>query len=236
MQTPDFALPPAPHFAPADLLFLFEHFPAPGVDAVAAVQRVHEQPLWLERILDSRYVLEALQDRRQLLLSVSPQLFFDVALRHSLDPLAASRSPVERLTIHYLAHLLALFIRSERWHQASPDDPERYAYLADLMQAAQQAELSRRFLYDAHLANYALCCSGLFARWMTHRRVYHRRPVSIEYYRRLGRTHFGLAASHGLAARYQLHEVFRHLEARFEYFRDGLDRLAQRFLPQAAAA
>jgi hypothetical protein len=78
MQTPDFAQLGPPALEPRDLLFLFEHFPAPGVDAVEAARRVHEHWNTIDSLLESDYVFEALSDRRIAWLEVSPRLFFNV--------------------------------------------------------------------------------------------------------------------------------------------------------------
>ena len=64
MQSPDFAAVGLAHLQQKDLLFLFEHFPVAGVDPVEAVRRVHEQPLMLESVLESKYVHDALMDQR----------------------------------------------------------------------------------------------------------------------------------------------------------------------------
>ena len=97
MQSPDFASVGLQHLQHKDLLFLFEHFPVPGVDPVEAVRRVHEQPQMLESILESRYVQEALMDQQAIWLDVSPQLFFDVMLRRTLR---GPRDRLERQVIH----------------------------------------------------------------------------------------------------------------------------------------
>lgn len=234
MQLPDFAQTGPLGFDRRDLLFLFEHFPVEGVDAVEAVRRVHEAPSTLESLLESRYLRDALLDRGALCLEVSPRLFFDVMLRHALP---GRRTPIERSTIHYLANLLALFSRTERIYRLQRDEAERYEYLADLVLAAANADYERRFLVDAHIGNYSLYLSGVCAQWVNHRLRYHHRPVSLEYYRRMGRSYFASAAQHPASQELGLREVFRHLAARFEHFRAALESLASSaFRPRPAPA
>lgn len=228
MQSPDFAAVGPHSFAPNDLLFLFEHFPVAGVDPVEAVRRVHEQPNTLESILESRFVHEALMDQRAQWLHVSPQLFFDVMLRRVLP---GPRDRLERQVIHYLANLLGLFSRTERVYQVHQDDEGRYEYLADLVQAGLQSGPERQFLVNAQIGNYSLYTSGICAPWVEYRRDYKRRPVSLEFYKRMGRSHYASAAGSLQAQEFGLRDIFRRLAERFEYFRAGMQRLAEDVFP-----
>src|SRR4051794_29673856 len=56
MKRPDFAQVGPPALEAQDLLFLFEHFPVPGVDAVEAARRVHEHWNTLDSLLESDFV------------------------------------------------------------------------------------------------------------------------------------------------------------------------------------
>jgi hypothetical protein len=229
VQSPDFALPRELRFENRDLLFLFEHFPVPGIDPVEAVRRVHEQPNTLESILESRFVHDALMDDRAAWLDVSPRLFFDVMLRRAMP---GPRDAAERQSIHYLANLLGLFTRTERVYRLQHDDNARYEYLVDLVAESSQADAHRRFLANAHIGNYALYLSGVCAPWVEYRRDFKRRPVSLEYYKRMGRSHYATAAGSDYARDFGLRETFRHLASRFEHFRAGLQRLAETVFPR----
>lgn len=228
MQSPDFATAGLQHFQHKDLLFLFEHFPVPGVDPVEAVQRVHAQPLMLESVLESRYVHDALMDRRAQWLDVSPQLFFDVMLRRALP---GPRDRLERQVIHYLANLLGLFARTERVYRLQADDAACFEYLADLVREGLESGPDRRFLVNAHIGNYALYLSGVCAPWVEYRRDVRRRPVSLEFYKRMGSSHYASAAGSHHAQDFGLREVFRRLAERFEHFRLGLRRMAEDVFP-----
>lgn len=228
MHLPDFASCSANGLDQKDLLFLFEHFPVAGVDPVEAVRRVHEQPSTLESIFESRFVQDALLARDGRWLEVSPRLFFNIMLRRVLRE---RRTAMDRQVIHYLGNLLGCYATGDRLYRLQPEDEGRYEYLADLVQAGLEAGPERRFLVDAQIGNYALYLSGLCASWVAYRRDYRRRPVSIEYYRRMGRNHYAQAAVSLSAERFGLREVFGHLARRFEYFRDGMQQLAQELFP-----
>lgn len=223
METPDFAPATALTLEQRDLLFLFEHFPVPGVDAVEAARRVLTQPSTLDSLLESRYLQDAILDRHALWLNVSPKLYFNVMLRRALP---GPREPYERRTLHYLANLLGLFASAERLHRVQRDDAARYDYLVDLMREAQAAGHQRRFLVLSHIANYALFLAGYCRQWIEHRHRYFHRPLKLDYYRNMSRTHFASAAKHELADTFGLRPVFAQLATRFDYYRDGIERLS----------
>jgi hypothetical protein len=223
MDSPDFARIAAPSLEHKDLLFLFEHFPTPGVDAVEAARRVMEQPSTIDSLLESRYVQDAMLDRGHAWLDVSPRLYFNVMLRRALP---GRREPQERRTLHYLANLLGLFVDTERLHRVQRDDAAQYHYLVDLVHEAQAAGHQRRFLVLSHIGNYALFLAGYCREWIEHRHRYFHRPLKLDYYRNMSRTHFASAAKHELADSFGLRPVFAQLATRFDYYRDGMERLA----------
>lgn len=225
---PDFAQLGPPLLDHRDLLFLFEHFPVAGVDPVAAARQVIEHPSTLESLLESRYVQDAVSDPDNAWLDVSPRLYFNVQLRRAL---AGRRQPGERQTIHYLANLLSLFLRTDRLYAVQPDEPEHYEYLVDLVAEIATASPARRFLIEAHLANYALYLSGICAPWIEHRRRYRNRPLTLGYYCGMSRSYYAQAASETQAQTLGLRAIYAQLVHRFDYFRDGLERLAQNCLP-----
>src|SRR5215831_18794264 len=114
MDKPDFAQLGPPLLDRGDLMFLFEHFPVPGVDAIEAVRRVHENWNTVDSLLESDYVFEALCDQRATWLEVSPKLFFNVLLRRMLP---GRRQSAERRAIEYIANVLGVFTRTERMYQ-----------------------------------------------------------------------------------------------------------------------
>lgn len=227
MQAPDFAQLGTPPFEARDLKFLFEHFPVPGIDADQAVQLVHERPTTLESLLESEYVFDALRDQTTMWLEVSPRLFFDVLLRRALP---GKRHALERQTIHYLANLLGLFTRTERLYSVQPDEEQRFQYLVDLVQEAAQAGPERGFVVHSHIGNYALFLAGLCRDWIDARHRYKRRPVTLEYYCKMGQSYYFTASRHRMADRLGLREVFRELAGRFHYYRDGLERMNAQFI------
>ena len=223
MNQPDFAAAQTAQLTERDLLFLFEHFPQPGVDAIEAVRRAHKMPSTLESLLESDYVRRAMLDRSVAWLDISPRLFFNVLLRHALPE---RRSPGERRAINYVANVLGLFVHAERVVRVQPGDERTYEYIVDLVTEAASAGPERQFMVHCHIGNYALFLSGLYARAIEHRHRYRRRPVSLDYYRQAGRSFYATAAQNWRAQRYGLRDVFHQLAHRFDYYRGGLHRIA----------
>ncbi|GAC1626584.1 MAG: hypothetical protein NVS9B10_14660 [Nevskia sp.] len=223
MQSPDFARAGPQQLEQRDLLFLFEHFPVAGVDAVEAARQVIAQPSTLESLLESRYVYNAMIDQHHAWLDVSPKLFFNVMLRHALP---GRREPQERRTIHYLANLLGLFVNADRLHRVQSGEGRDYDYLIDLVQEAREADHQRRFLVLSHIGNYALFLAGYCRQWIEHRHRYFHRPLKLDYYCNMSRSHYASAAKHELADTFGLKPVFAQLALRFDYYRDGLERMA----------
>ena len=110
MQTPDFAQLSHPTLPPRDVNFLLSNFPG-QVDVPRAVTEMGQFFNTLDSILDADYIYKALRDADTIDLPVSPQLWFEVMLRHAMP---ARRNRQEQHALHYIAHLLALYGRTER--------------------------------------------------------------------------------------------------------------------------
>lgn len=231
MTRPDFAVTDVHALRNRDLRFLIENFPEPGRSYTEIAELFDRIPTTVESMLDSEFVLRSILDSRELLLDVSPFLFFNVLLRRVLG---SGRAPLDRRVIHYLANLLSLFVRADRLHRIAPHERERYSYLVDMIAAAADADARRRFLLYSHIGNYSLYLTGLFPQWIEHRHRYRRRPVDMDYYVEFGRAYFERASGHPLAREYRLDEVFLRLALLFDHYQRALNELSRRYLQQAA--
>jgi hypothetical protein len=228
MAKPDFAYTNLHQLENRDLQFLIENMPAPGKNYQEIAEVIQYLPTTVESMLTSDYLFHAILDRRQLLLDISPFLLFSVLLRRSLS---GHRSALDRRVINYLANLLSLFVHTDRVYRVRPGDATPREYLVDLIQDAEQADSQHQFIIHAHIGNYALYLTGLFPQWIEHRHQYRRRPVNINYYVDFGRSYFDLAAKHSLARDFNLSDVFFRLAVMFEHYQQGLNRMANHFLP-----
>lgn len=230
MTRPDFACTELGRLANPDLKFLIENMPQPAQSYKEIAAVVHRLPTTVESMLTSDYVLQALLDRRQSILDISPFLLFSVLLRRSLG---RYRSSLDRQVINYIANLLALFISTDRIYRVHAQDPASYEYLVDLIQDAQEADPSRRFTVHAHIGNYALYLTGVFPHWIEHRHRYHRKLVNSQYYVDFGRSYFDSAGKHPLAREFGLRDVFLRLALMFDDYKRGLNHMVSHYMPMA---
>jgi hypothetical protein len=227
MQIPDFAQLGHKALAAQDLNFLFEHFPG-RVDAAQAMANVESFFNTVDSMLDANYVYEALQAASRIDLPVTLRFYFEVMLRHELR--VGPRTPAEQRALHYLAHLLELFSRIERIQRVAPEDSAACEYFVDLLREAAEAAGPRVFMVQAHIGNYAIYIAGTQAAWVEFRRRYRGRPVNLEYYCALGAHHYFQASCDRLAYQFKLRPVYQELANRFEYYRGGLQRMAEKHL------
>lgn len=224
---PDFAARGLDRLTDRDLRFLAENFPQP-VASYAEMARVFATlPSTLESMLDAEYLQRRIFENRRELLAISPFLLFNVLLRRCID---GARTPTDRAVINYLANLLALFVRLERVYRPDLDEGRSHEYFVDLAEEAARAGEPRRFIVQAHIGNYAIYLTGIFADWLEYRRRYRRRPVELRYYADMGRAGYRDAAASRLARAYRLEDVFLRLALRFDHYRERLNVLAREYL------
>ena len=224
MSRPDFARTDTGGLTEDDLQFLMDNFPLPGRSFEEIAEAINQFPSTLESILESDFVIQKLLGSRELLLRISPFLFFNAVLRRALP--ARRRSRIERKAINYIANLLCVFIHTDRLHRFQAHEQRAFVYLWEMIEEAERADPRRRFLIYSHIGNYSLYLSGLFADWIRHRHRFGRRSVDLKFYSDFGRAYFERASDHQMARTYELDDVFAHLAGAFEDYRHALQRLA----------
>jgi hypothetical protein len=135
----------------------------------------------------------------------------------------------ERVLADYAASILLHFGLRDRAGRVSDTDDETFDTLTGLLGAAEGPDPRRAFLVQAHLGNYALWMSGLFPDRIERRR-WKRGGPDLEYFERMGRRGFELAANHRLAGEQGLALLFTHVAERFPVLRMALNRLSDTLL------
>lgn len=227
MKWPDFARTDLSELSDRDVRFLVEHFPSPGQSYEEIARVLGELPTTIDSMISSQALVDKVLYERHRILTISPFLLFNVLLRQVSPEV---RDALERRVIHYLANLLALFVRAERVYRVEEGDPETYEYLVELIAEGNRAGPQRRFLVQAHIGNYALYLTGLFWRWLEHRYRFGRRPIDPDYYAQLGSSGFRQAAADPRAAEHGLDDVFLRLSLGFDRYRQLLYALGDRWL------
>jgi hypothetical protein len=151
-------------------------------------------------------------------LVISPQFYFYILAR-----LVLRRTQIDDRTMaDYLAALLEKFSQMRQW--SAPVEALQTAYLSDLLAALKNASSYQTFLIRAYLGNYSLFLTGIFYENVESRRQ--RGAPSCSFYEELGRTSFRTAASHDVAKKFQLTDLFEKLAEQFHDCRLALNRLA----------
>ena len=96
------------------------------------------------------------------------------------------------------------------------------------MLALKTASSYETFLIRAHVGNYALFISGIFYENVESRSQ--RGAPSFSFYEDMGRANFRALATHDVARRYELSDLFEKLANHFHECRLALNCLADEFV------
>lgn len=227
MVRPDFAHTSLARLEDRDIRFLLDNFPGAGEDQRNALEVIKRMPTTLESMLDSDYVFKSMTRDHALLLDVSPFLMFNVLLRRSAD---IDRSSLSRSVINYIANLLSLFAHIDRARRIQRHDSDSVEYIVDMISQAQGARPERQFVIHAHIGNYSLYMTGMYAKYLRYRHRYKRRAIDINYYLDQGQAYYSQASQHSLAPEYGLREVFAQLSGMFDFYRHALNHMSNHYL------
>ena len=169
-------------------------------------------------------------------LRISSQFYFYVLARHVLQQGGIG----DRKLCDYVASLLETFSHASRLR--APQTPGRSAestttdsscgeqYISDILIALNRATPEQAFLLRAHIGNYSLFISGIFHPAVAGQRGSLRGGPDLKFYEQVGRTNYQLVASHAVARRCELDDVFEGLADRFRDVRLALNQLSDRLL------
>lgn len=157
-------------------------------------------------------------------LNISPQLLFYVLCRKVLrDTAVRSRESAD-----YIASLLDQFQKSARLHSPEEISESQLRYVSDMLVALSNAGPHEAFLLRAHIGNYSLFLSGMFADNLEKRS--RKGGPGLSFYENVGRSSFHAAAGFQDARKFQLDGIYRELAEGFHEVRLALNDLARRLL------
>lgn len=176
-----------------------------------------------DSILDSPRLVESmLADGTPL--TISPQLYFYVLLRHVLKQTGLN----DRNVSDYLASLLETFSRTAGMKSPADGESNPVQYVSDMLIALRNASPVQTFLIRAHVGNYSLFISGIFRDTVESRSQ--RGAPDVSFYEDVGRSNFRVAAGHQVARSCALSGVFEVLADGFHDVRLALNRLSDSLL------
>jgi hypothetical protein len=179
-------------------------------------------------ILDDEVLFHALLERGGCL-RVSSHFYFYILVRQVFKRAGIA----ERGVADYVAEVLTEFAQSERSRCVLPGQTDSLDYFFEMLAALQTADDLTRFTIRAHIGNYSLFLSGVFADRIRVRAGRRGFP-DLKYYVALGRTHFRVASDHRLAQRFELAGIFNTLSERFETTRLALNDISDRLFSMSS--
>jgi len=158
-------------------------------------------------------------------LGISSQFYFYVLARHVLQQGGIG----DRKLCDYIASLLETFSRASQLQISDETHHLAEQYISDMLIALTRATPEQAFHLRAHIGNYSLFISGIFHPAVAGQRSLRGGP-DLEFYEQIGRTSYQLVASHAVARRCDLDDVFEGLADRFRDVRLALNQLSDRLL------
>jgi hypothetical protein len=209
-------------FTAADFDFVVRTLARSDTDHVSLVDLLSDAET-RDSVLDHPRLVDAILSNASHL-QISSQFYFYVLARHVLQQAGIG----DRKLCDYVGSLLETFSRASclRSPHASSDSVQQY--ISDMLIALQRVTPEQAFLLRAHVGNYSLFVSGIFHE-NTQRRSLRGGP-DLRFYEQIGRTNYQLLASHVVARRCELNDVFGELADRFRDVRLALNQLSDQLL------
>ncbi|MEY2480320.1 MAG: hypothetical protein QOI04_1247 [Verrucomicrobiota bacterium] len=209
-------------FTAADFDFVVRTLARSRADQVSLVDLLTDAET-RDSILDHPRLIDAILTGAAHL-RISSQFYFYVLARHVLQQAGI----VDRKLSDYVGSLLETFSRASRLQPPDKIDSQSQQYISDMLIALTRATPEQAFLLRAHVGNYSLFISGIFHENAERRRL--RGGPDLQFYEQIGRTNYQLIASHAVARRCELDDVYGELADRFHDVRLALNQLSNQLL------
>ncbi len=211
-------------FTAADFDFIVRTLARSQTDQVSLVDLLSDVET-RDSILDHPRLVDAILNHCDCgHLRISSQFYFYVLARYVLQQGGIG----DRKLCDYVGSLLETFSRANQLQVSAEIDHRAQEYISDMLIALTRATPEQAFLLRAHIGNYSLFISGIFHE-NTQRRSLRGGP-DLQFYEQVGRTNYQLVASHAVARRCELDDVFEGLADRFRDVRLALNQLSDRLL------
>jgi hypothetical protein len=212
-------------FTADDFSFVVKTLAKSQRDAVSLVSLLSDENE-RDAILDHDLVYDSLVDRDGCL-RVSAAFYFYVLTRRVLRRVSLD----ERALTDYVAAVLLGFSHINQLTRPGEAEPtaRSFAYVSDLIAQLNSCAPEQVFLLRAHLGNYTLFLSGLFAeRVDSHAR--RRGAPGLGFYEAVGQSSYLAVARHPRAQKSGLQSIFERLGGDFHRVRLALNDLADTLL------
>ncbi len=205
-------------FTAADFDFVVKALAASEKDSVSLGELLTDEEA-RDSILDHPRLFQTiLEDGAPL--SISPQLYFYILIRHVLKETGLN----DRGMSDYVASLLERFSQTARMKSPADGRATPIQYVSDMLIALQSATPVQTFLIRAHVGNYALFIAGIFPATVQSRAE--RGAPDVGFYENVGSANYKAAASHRVARTAALTGIYEQLADSFHEVRLALNRLS----------
>ena len=209
-------------FTAADFEFVVRTLSTSERDAVSLVDLLTDAEA-RDAILDDPRLVDAVLENVAAL-TISPQLYFYVLIRHVLKETGLQ----ERTVCDYVASLLENFSQTARMRSPGETRGAPVQYVSDMLIALRDASPVQSFLLRAHVGNYSLFITGIFHETVQSRSQ--RGGPDVAFYEEVGSANYKVAAGHHVARSAALDDVLAQLGESFREARCALNRLADTLL------
>lgn len=175
-------------------------------------------------VLDHELIYHAVVEGTDCL-QVSSAFYFYVLTRRVLRRVSLD----ERALTDYVAAVLLAFSRTSQLSSSATESPRNFAYISDLLLQLHRCPPEQICGLRAHLANYSLFLSGIFAE-RVEAHAQRRGAPGLRFYESIGQVSYLTAAQHPQARRHELQPIFEQLGAEFRRVRLALNDLADTLL------
>ncbi len=207
-----------------------DRFTADDFDfVVKTLSRSERDSITLGDLLTDEEARDAILDHPRLFqtvlehhgpLSISPQLYFYILIRHVFKETGLTDPAVS----DYVASLLECFSQTARLRSPADGATGPIQYVSDMMIALQNASPQQCFRIRAHIGNYALFITGIFHETVESRSQ--RGAPDVSFYEDVGSANYRAAAGHQVARSCDLTGIFKSLSDDFRGVRRALNRVA----------
>ena len=205
-------------FTAADFDFVASTLSASESDSVSLVDLLTDAEA-RDSILDNPRLFKTILENGAPL-SISPQLYFYILSRHVLKETGINDLGVS----DYVASLLETFSETKRMRSPADGRATTVQYVSDMLVALQTATPAQSFLIRAHVGNYTLFITGLFAASVQSRAE--RGAPGVGFYEDVGSANYKAASCHRAARSASLSGIYENLADRFHDVRLALNRLS----------
>jgi hypothetical protein len=210
-------------FTPEDWYFIRDVL-APSENEQRGFNAILDDPAAIPLILDNEHLFDAVVRSRRAL-TLSPELYFFLVIRHSLKERGITSLAVADYITVVCADFGCKATASSQQVNRSVDS----LYSIDYLEAIQSATRHHQFFLHVQCANQFLVLTCLYPDFL-HRRAERRGAPDVNYYEEVVVSHLEAAQKHVLADEFELEDTLGEVAEVFPAARRALNHTVREYL------